>query len=58
MKVGKLDGDKNPSMIERFNIQGYPSIFLFGSGIGEKEKEVMHYPGTFKKEDILQYVED
>ena len=56
VKVGKIDGEKYPSIIDRFNITGYPTIFLYGAGVGQENKQVTQYQGTFKKDDILNYI--
>ena len=48
IKVGKVDGDKNPSLVNKYDVVGFPTFVIFKNG-----KEVSHFSGYKNKYELM-----
>src|SRR5574344_420760 len=46
--IGQVDSDRNPELIKRFNIKGFPSFIIFDDGIA-----VEHFSGFRSKFELM-----
>ena len=50
-EIEKIDGDKNPDMIDKYNIRGYPTIVIV-----DGETEVKRHTGTMSPKQLKEFV--
>ncbi len=51
VKIVKIDVDKNPSVAEKFNVRGVPTMLLFKNG-----KQLWRQSGVLQKDAILAVI--
>ncbi|MCJ7465610.1 MAG: thioredoxin [Maribacter sp.] len=52
LKIVKIDVDKNPSLSEKYQVRGVPTMVLFKEG-----KQIWRQSGVLQKNDIIKVVQ-
>ncbi len=51
IRIGIVDGDESPNIVNRYQIDGYPTFILFKNG-----EKIVQFSGFHKKSELLNRI--